>query len=216
MNDDQLLRELRDAGHRSDARPTDTPLDAPLGPAFEARMADAIARGGRVVPIRRRRAGVLTATIGALAVAASVAVWFARPSAPQVSALPAYALNVTGGVDSERGAAPAAQQSVSARRGDTLAIVLRPAVDTRPPIEAHVMVTRGGTLQEAPSTQKVSGTGSIELRMHVTDLAETGVSDVAASVVLMRPGLDPRAIASAGEPAMTGARVLRLDVHVVP
>ena len=48
---------------------------------------------------------------------------------------------------------------MSAQRGDTLSIVLRPAVDTQPPVEAHVLVTNGGTLQEAPSTQKVSGTG---------------------------------------------------------
>lgn len=216
MNDDQLLRELREAGLRSDARPTGTPLDAPLGPAFQARMADAIANGGRVVPLKRGRRGAVAAAVGALAVAASVAVWFARPSVTQVAALPEYALSVTGGVDTERGAAPSAGGAVSARRGDTLAILLRPAVDTQAPVEAHVLVSHGGALQEVPSTQKASGTGSIELRTRVADLAEVGMSDVDATVVLLRPGLDPKAIASGAEPTPPGARVLRLEVHVVP
>lgn len=216
MNDDQLLRELRDAGRRSDSRPTGTPLDAPLGPAFEARMADVIANGGRVVPLRRRRAGAVGAAVGALAVAASLAVWFARPSGTHAAALPEYALSVTGGVDAERGAAPSSARAVSARRGDTLAILLRPAVDTQPPVEAHFLVSHGSALQEVPSTQKVSETGSIELRTRVADLAAAGVIDVDGTVVLVRPGLDPKAIVSAGEPTITGARVLRLDVHVVP
>ena len=52
--------------------------------------------------------------------------------------------------------------------------------------------------------------------MRVADVAGAGVSDVATTVVLVRPGLRPRVIAGAGEPAMTGARVLRLDIHVLP
>jgi hypothetical protein len=126
-------------------------------------------------------------------------------------------MEVAGGVDSERGATPPppAQAGVSARPGDTLTIVLRPAIDVAQPVEAHLFVAPPPALREVPVTMRISPSGSVELRAKVADLALASEADVSATIVLSRTGLDPAAIAAPGAALPSGARVFPLHVHVV-
>jgi hypothetical protein len=209
MNDDELLRGLRDAARRSDAKPPMAELSAPLGPQFEAPVAERIARKGRVV--KPRRAALWFALAAPLAAAAAaIALWLAWPGRSPAAPLPEYAMEIAGGVDTERGATPS-RTDVSARAGDTLSIVLRPATDVSAPVEAHLFVSQ----RDVPATLRVSPSGSVELRARVADLAPASETDVSATIVLTRPGLDPKGALAPGAAVPAGARVMPLRVHVV-
>jgi hypothetical protein len=206
MNDDELLRGLKGAALRSEAK---SPPEAPLGPQFEARVVEQIVRSQRAV--KPRRALWIAAP---LAAAAAIALWLARPTVAPAAPLPEYAMEITGGVDAERGATPS-RVDVSAHAGDMLTILLRPATDVSATVEAHLLVPQGGTLRDVQATQRISSTGSVELRAAVADLASASESDVSATVVLTRPGLDPKVVAAPGAVVPAGARVIPLRVHVV-
>ncbi len=204
MNDDELLRGLKGAALRSEAksRPND-----PLGAQFEAQVVERIVRSQRVV--KPRRALWLAAP---LAAAAAIALWLARPAVAPSAPLPEYAMEITGGVDTERGATPS-RNDVSAHESDTLTILLRPTTDVSMPVEAHLLVPQGATLRDVQVTQRISSTGSVELRARVAELVTEG--DVSATIVLTRPGFDPKVVAAPGAVMPAGARVLPLHVHVV-
>ena len=209
MNDDELLRGLR-----AEEAPPPSALDAPLGADFEARVAAQIVRES--APKRRPGNGRRVIWIGApLAVAAAIALWIARPVSSAAAPLPEYAMEIAGGVDTERGA-PAVRNEVSAHPGDTLTFVLRPATDVAAPVEAHVLAPEGENARDVAVETRVSTSGSIELRVRVSNLAPgASTGDVNATIVVARPGLDPVAIAKASEALPKGARVFHLVVHVV-
>jgi hypothetical protein len=226
MNDEELLRELGAAARRSRARPTGTDLDAPLGPEFEARVAQRIAPSGRVVHHPRMRKAWRW-LVPAAAAAAGLVLWLAPPRSTvrrtatddegPAAPLPEYAMEITGGVDVERalGPSPRTPGTISARPGDTLTVVLRPATDVSAPVEVHLFVAQGQALRDVPVALRVSAAGSVEMRAKTADLALGSEADVSATVVLTRPGIDPRAVDAPGAVVPAGARVLPLRVRVV-
>jgi hypothetical protein len=211
MNDEELLRGLRGAARRADAKPTRTRLDAPLGAEFEARVAEQIASESRPAGVVR----ALRWIVPIAAAAAALVLWLARPRPTAYAPLPEYAMEVTGGVDVDRSAEPPARAEITARRSDTLTLVLRPPTDVPGPVEAHLFASHGRSPTEVPATTRVSASGSVELRAKVADIAPASEAVTSAMVVLTRPGLDPRAL-SPGAVAPVGTRVLPLVVHVVP
>jgi hypothetical protein len=229
MNDEELLRGLKDAARRHPEPEPEAPdLSAPLGPAFEARMVEQLARRGAPsapapapAPAPKPRSKVVWLFAPVAAAAAVAALWLAWPGSSPTAPLPEYAMEVRGGVDSERGAPQAPRTGVSARPGDTLSIVLRPAIDVGQPIEAHLFASVAASaspptaLREVPVTLRVSASGSVELRVKVADLAPASEPEVFTRIVLLRPGLDPVGIARSAAPELAGARVFLLDVRIV-
>jgi hypothetical protein len=213
MNDDELLRGLRGAALRADEAPTPSALDAPLGPEFEARVAAQILaeRAPKASAPKRGRVLWLAAP---LAAAAAIALWIARPTSPTTAPLPEYAMEITGGVDTERGA-PSASTDVSAHPGDTLTFVLRPATDVALPVEAHLLAMDGGPPRDVPVEKRVSASGSVELRARVDDLAPHA-GDVSSTIVVGRPGVDAVAMSAPNATIKNDVRVFHLHVHVAP
>jgi hypothetical protein len=121
----------------------------PLGPEFQARVVQTLKEevrepsrtaeepAAKLLPFRRRI--VRLGGWGALAAAAAaIVVLLARPSAP----LPGYALDLTGGSLTWRGATPEAATIAAFAPGDRLQVVLRPETRTSGELEARCYLLR--------------------------------------------------------------------------
>jgi hypothetical protein len=216
VNDEELLAELRNAARRADAadaKGTGTALDAPLGAAFEARVAARIA--GERRPARARRLWVALPSLAAAAalVLALTKPWAAHPS----SALPDYGIQVTGGEDVERGADAVPRRAVSARADAQLTVLLRPAHDVGEPVAVRVFALRGASPVEVAAETRASSTGSVEVRARAGELAGSARdASIVFVVTAASSAVDARAVAGGGEPAPEGARALRVELHVLP
>jgi hypothetical protein len=221
VNDDDLLKGLRDAVRRAEEEPAPPELGAPLGADFEAGVVAKL--GGakaavRATPPRKRPAQVvaLWTVLPALAVAAAVALSVGGTWRHGASPLPEYGAEVSGGVDAERGAGPATSR-VSARADAPLRIVLRPATGTTEAPAVHAFVKGASGLREVALDTRTSASGSIELRGKAGDVTG-GAPDATLLLVLTGAGsgLDAKTIAASAPPAPDGARVVPVDVHLVP
>jgi hypothetical protein len=214
VNDEEILRELRESANRADGATTGTPLDAPLGTAFEAGVAAKVVASRRAPKPRRTW---FAAAAAPLALAAAIALLIARPWRGPTGAapLPEYSVEVSGGADTERGAGTVTASEVSAHRGDALG-VLRPATIVREPLVARAFASSGGDPREIAASSRTSEEGSIEVRTRVADVAGDATSASLTIVVARQSaGLDARAIAN-GAAIPDGAKVVRIHVRVVP
>ncbi len=210
MNDDDLIRELRATAKRADEAPTGTPLDAPLGEAFEARVAARIGASRRGARGRLRVLAFATP----LAAAAALALWLARPHA-SLAPLPAYALEVSGAQDTERGADRVSGSPVVARADASLALLLRPTEDVTGPLEVHTFASHAGVVHEVIVATRTSPSGSVEIRARATDLAGPDGATVLVVVGRAGTGGEARGIAESGN-APAGFRLARVEISVAP
>jgi hypothetical protein len=218
MNDDDLLRGLREAARRGDEEPTGTPLDAPLGPAFEEAV---VARLGQVVGSRRsaRPRVLYLAPIAALAAAAALLLMIRRAPPTGDLALPAYALAVAGGQDEERaGDQQAATSSVAARAQSPVTVLLRPDSAVRDALTVRVFASRDGKVREVAADVRTSDTGSVEVRGRLGNLVGDAPGGATLVVIVARQGarFDPGAIVQGGSPLPAGVVVERVEARVLP
>ncbi len=209
MNDDDLIRELREATRRSDEAPTGTELDAPLGDAFQAQVAARIAAARR--PRQTRR--LWLAVAGPVAMAAAIALWIARPHAT-FAPLPEYAMEISGGQDSERGEDHAPRTSIVARADGSLTLLLRPANNVTGALAVHAFASHAGAVREVPATTRASSTGSVEVQGRVSDLAGADGATVIVVIARADSKVNALSIASGIEPAPADVKVAKVEVRI--
>jgi hypothetical protein len=219
MNDEDLLEGLRDAARRSDGQPTETPLDAPLGIAFEEAI---VARLDAVVrPPQSARPRVLLYLAPVAALAAAAAVLLVIRSAPPAgeAALPAYVLTVAGGLDEERsGGQPEATSSIAAPPQSAVTLLLRPDTAIREALTVRVFASRDGNVHEVAADVRTSGTGSVEVRGRLGEFVGDAPGGATLVVIVARQGalFDAGALAAAGATLPAGVLVERVEARVLP
>ncbi len=127
----------------------------PLGPEFQARVVEKIAkeRGGRLLPFRPAKRFVGWAT--AVAAAAALAVVLLRPSAP----LPDYQIaSVTGGSSEMRG-----EPAASFAPGDGIQVVLRPQTASRGRLKSQLFLLKEGELRRLETRSVIDSEGSVKM-----------------------------------------------------
>jgi hypothetical protein len=135
------------------------PLDVlPLAPGR-------LATGGRRATVRHRataghrKTAWIAAIAAPLALAAAVLLWVNR--APP---LPAYALELSGTVDTVRGETPAAPQDAPVvEPGAPLTVVLRPARNPGADVVARAFWVKGGCVRAWPAASEQADGGGIRL-----------------------------------------------------
>lgn len=184
---DALFAELRDTARQEEAEISSVPSSfaSPLSgeerETIAAAMVAALARGnvgtGKAPPLpaptvesRRRRSRRWLWPIVLLPLAALVLV-LRSATGPSFAPLPAYALDVQGGLRDTRGAAPealAATARVPLQRvsPDTeLVIVVRPVVAVDGQVASRAFLIRGDRAEEIAAVEQVSLSGSVETRV---------------------------------------------------
>jgi hypothetical protein len=162
----------------------------PLGPEFQARVVETIAkkRRGRLLPFPPavRIGGWLTAA----AAAAAVLVVFFWPSAP----LPGYQIAAVSGGSSEMRGEPAGDFAP----GDPIDVRLRPETATRGDLEAQLFLVQGEELRELEAQSEFFPGGSVEIKSSLGPDLQPGVWTLWA--VVGRPGdlPDPAELRSRG------------------
>jgi hypothetical protein len=161
----------------------------PLGPGFQARVVEKIAkeRRGRLLPFRPavRIGGWLTA-----AAAAVLVVFFWPPSAP----LPGYQIaSVSGGSSEMRG-----ELAGDFAPGDPVEVRLRPETATRESLEAQLFLVQGDELRELEAQSEFFPGGSVEIKSSLGSDLQPGIWTLWA--VVGRPGdlPDPAELRSQG------------------
>jgi len=218
MNDDDLLRELRDAARQRDGQRTETPLDAPLGPAFEEAVV------ARIVPVVRSRKSArprvlfYLAPVAALAAAAALLLVIRRAPLAGDAALPAYVLTVAGGLDDVRaGGQPAATSSVAAHAQSPVTLLLRPDTAVHEALTVRVFASRDGNVHEVAAEVRTSATGSVEVRGRLGTLVGDAPGGATLVVIVARQGalFDPGALVPGGSPLPAGVIVERVEARVL-
>ncbi|MEA2559442.1 MAG: hypothetical protein QOH06_946 [Acidobacteriota bacterium] len=154
----------------------------PLGPEFQARVVEKIAKGqgGRLLPFRptARFAGWATAA----AAAAALAVVLLRPPAP-LPALPDYQIASISGASSEmRG-----EQPEDFAPGDRIEVRLRPMTTSRTePLEGSLFLLRKGELRGLSAESEIDPGGSVKIKGTLRHDLEPGNWTLWA--VIHRPG----------------------------
>jgi hypothetical protein len=158
----------------------------PLGPEFQARVVERIAkeRLGRVLPFRPalRIGGWLTAA----AAAAAIAVVLIGPSAP----LPGYQISVSGGASEMRGEQ---EETVRFAPGDRYEVILRPdtAVTEAESLEARCFLVRDGEQRHVEVQSHSEPSGVVKLNGSIPSDLQMGTWTLWA--VVGRPGELPDA-----------------------
>lgn len=232
MNDDKLMGALRAAANREQGERRPAALEAPLGEDFEARVtaqilaAQRLARRtqpaastapGRVVMRLRARPAPVVA-LGLLAAAAALLLALSRPwTARDTSELPLYAMTVTGGQDTTRGAPDDSSRPIAVTADAPLAVLLRPPTEVSGPLVVRLFTSRGGRASEAHAAVRAAPSGAVEVRGAARDLAGDAPGEATLVVVIAREAarVDARAVAE-GAPAPRGVAVTRIALRVLP
>lgn len=131
----------------------------PLGPGFQARVADRIAaelpgpRKARVLPFPTARIG---GWLTAAAAAAAILAVLLRPAAP----LPGYEISVTGGASAVRGEQI---EEPDLAPGDALQVRLRPETASRGRLEARLFLLRDGELRHLDAQSEIDRGGAVKM-----------------------------------------------------
>jgi hypothetical protein len=160
----------------------------------EMLRAGARAPGPVVVPFRAR-ALRWVAFAGPAAAAAAIALVLLRPP----PALPRYALDVGGGVRSDRGAAATAAGPITVTPGTELVLLARPESSAPGGVHAAAFAVGGGAPVALPAATEASEKGALRVTLEGRDLAKAAGPDHTVSVVLVvdrSAAADARALAA--------------------
>jgi hypothetical protein len=120
-------------------------------------------RRGRLLPFRALKGRAVSAIVGAVALAASVALVVHVRSQP--TALPRYDLAFVGGERDWRGEAPAVDPGSEHRfsRGELVRLLVRPRTAVREPVAARVFLRRGDNVRPWPAPVEISSAGAVRV-----------------------------------------------------
>ena len=209
--DDDLVAGLRRAAR--DDREASADDARVLDAAAEARL---VARLTPMLPVRSavpvplhprrvRRTVAIGITVVALAAGAMLTL-----RARSVEPLPPYALAVSGGEQTTRGAMPSvAEASLRVRRGGEFQLVLRPATRASGPVEARVFVAQNDRVRPFAGTVDVAEGGAVRVVATPAELTALSPGEARVVVFVGRTGFLPVTIDQAPSP-----NVARFDVRV--
>lgn len=212
MDDDTLIMELKEAARALEQRRNDAfarqrasdsvQLDefpGPLSPAVLARIVDHAASELDSSPTRHtmgfshdwrqrlggwRWAAAVTATVGALALAA-VFLW---PTAVLRDPLPPYGVELRGGQRTFRGPETETVEPPHLASGAQLEILLRPETAVTPPVATQVFWATGEHIRPVLLPAEVTAKGTVLLRGTVGDGLPSTPGEHTLWVVIGRPG----------------------------
>lgn len=198
--DDDELRALEESDSSEEHRAT-VQASRPLGETARERflerakteLADTPSRAERseakVLPIRPKRWGGLTAAAAGLLAAAAIVTFLLRPAGD--AGLPGYAMTVTGGEQTMR--SPGTAERLVLGPGSSARLVLRPDVPVEGRVGAVTFLEAGGRILPIELEAVTSDEGAVRIEVPGREMAAAGRgAEVRLIVVIGRPDELPR------------------------
>jgi hypothetical protein len=226
MDDDELealgrlrRRELAEPEVAADARATASEREGALDAVFARLEAAPHASTSNepsatiVRPSRWRAPGLVAA---AIALAAMLVLWIARPSTQIDAQVPAYAITrVEGGAASVR-SEPAGTALVLQSPADPINVVLTPKVAVRGELEVWIAVhdVDGRSVQRVDVTARVerSADGVVRLRGPLDAFVALSAGVWRLDVAIAKAGAGPRAVSSDSPAGLASVSSLRVTI----
>ncbi|HVJ94898.1 MAG TPA: hypothetical protein VM580_34185 [Labilithrix sp.] len=156
----------------------------------DERASHALSRREATVRSVRSRAPLV---VGALALAAAVALWVGTRN----EGLPPYQLSVQGGTSDWRGPALETPDRLDVRADGSLELLLRPERPVTRPIQARAFATRDGVERELPVDMSSQGVARVKGRVDVLFGPDAGVGPWTIAIVVGDAGRVPSSLGEA-------------------